>query len=236
MPRNAEKNEEVRECRKKQILDAALNVYIRYGYHAADMDFIAKEAKLAKGLMYYYYKTKNELFKELLTLMFNEGYTLSNAILENLKGLNPVEQLMMYTYKMFLANRDNPRMMQFYMRVPFDAFAIIGADQWKEGAEKSDLHRKTLTDIIKKGITVGVIQETNPSSAANSFWSVFVANVFEYSKMMTGKQEPINIDTDIFRNVVKFCFQGLGIEYKVWNSCLENIVLQNKNGNNNENI
>jgi len=81
LPRNPEKNAEVRESRKKQILSATLSVYIRFGYHGADMDIVAKEAGLAKGLVYYYYKTKQELFAELYTQMFNDGYSFAETLL-----------------------------------------------------------------------------------------------------------------------------------------------------------
>lgn len=231
LPRNADKNAEVRESRKKQILDAALTVYIRFGYHGADMDIVAAEAKLAKGLVYYYYKTKKELFAELLTWMFTESYSLSNALLENTKSMNPVERLMYYTYNIFMANKIKPRMLQFAIRVPFDAYAIFGPEQWKDGAQKSDMHRIALAQIIEDGIEQGFILKTNPSSVANSFWSVFVANVFEYSKLMMGTQKPQENDIAVFRNVVQFCFQGLGIEYNIWNACLDKIMAENQEGN-----
>ena len=62
-PRKKELNEQIRESRRLQILDAALTVYVRFGYNGADMDAVAAEAGLAKGLVYYYYKTKQELFR-----------------------------------------------------------------------------------------------------------------------------------------------------------------------------
>ena len=228
MARNPEKNALVREARKKQILDAALTVYIRFGFHGTDMDAVAEEAQLAKGLIYYYYKTKKELFAELYTWMFNEAYSFSAVLLENTGGMNPVEQLMYYAYGMFGANKDNPRMMQFNIRVPFDAYAIFGPEAWKEGAQKSDMHKKALTSIIERGMTQGMIPGTNPSSAANSFWSVFVANVFEYSKLMTGAQEAVKDEEGVLRDVVRFCFQGLGIDYTIWNACLEKVVAENQ--------
>lgn len=230
MARNPDKNALVREARRMQILDAALTVYIRLGYHGTDMDTVAKEAQLAKGLLYYYYKTKKELFTELYTWMYNEAYSFSTTLLENAEGLNPVEQLIYYTYGMFEANQDNPRLMQFSMRVPFDAFAIFGPEVWKDGAQKSDLHRKALTNIIQKGIEQGLIPDINSSNAANSFWSVFVANVFEYSKLIMGSQTSYKSDIAALREVVRFCFQGLGIEYAIWNSCLEKVVAKNQKG------
>lgn len=224
MPRDPEKNAEIRESRKRQILDAALTVYIRYGYHGADVEFVAEEAKLAKGLVYYYYKTKRELFAELCTWMFNESYSFSDSLLSDLKETDPIELLMAYTYGMFMANRKNPRMMQFAIRVPFDAYAIFGPEKWKEGAQKSDMHRKALSSIIENGILQGLIPKVNPRSAANSFWSVFVANVFEYSRLITGTQIPAINDLELFRDVVRFCFQGLGIESDVWNRYLEKMI------------
>jgi len=230
MPRNPEQNEELRENRKKQILDAALTVYTRYGYHGADMDVVSKEAKLAKGLVYYYYKTKKELFIELFTWMLNEGCSLSDSLLENTKSLRPVEQLMNYVYGIFAANKDNPRIMQFNIRMPFDAYTVFGSDGWNEGAQKSAAHKKALTDIIEDAIAQNFIPDTNPGAAANSFWSVFVANVFEYSKLMMGEQERDENIIEAFRNVVQFCFQGLGVEYSVWHDCLEKVVRAHNGG------
>lgn len=230
MSRNPEKNAQVRKGRKKQILDATLSVYIRSGYHGTDMDIVAKEAGLAKGLVYYYYKTKQELFTELFMQMFKDGFIFSETLINNLDGLNPVEQLMAYAYGMFMENRENPRMMQFFIRAPFDAYAIFTAENRKEVADKSDMHRSALTGIIQKGIAEGFIPETNPSMAANSFWSVFVANVFVYSRLIDGTHESAKSSKESFKEVVCFCFQGLGIERDVWNACLDKVLADTKAG------
>ena len=90
MPRRPSKHAEVRYSRKNQILNAALTVYIRYGYHGTDMDMLAKEANLAKGLLYYYYKTKKELFMALYSWRFQESYSFSETLLNDVKDKNPV--------------------------------------------------------------------------------------------------------------------------------------------------
>lgn len=230
MPRNPEMNAMVREERRKQILDAALTVYTRFGYHGTDMDAVAREAKLAKGLLYYYYKTKKDLFVELFTWMFDEGYRFSDTLLKKAEQAEPVEQLMHYVFGMFGANRKNRRMMQFFFRAPFDAYAVFGTNPWKDGAEKSDMHRKALAKLIEMGMANGTIPPADPSRSANSFWSVFVANTFEYSKLMTGTQESQDHDADILREVVRFCFQGLGVDNNIWNSCLKNLIVGHPKG------
>lgn len=54
------------EERKGQILEAATTVFARKGYHLATMDDIVRESKLSKGALYWYFKSKKEIFLELL--------------------------------------------------------------------------------------------------------------------------------------------------------------------------
>jgi len=230
MPRNIEQNNAIRKERRGQILDAALTIYVRLGYSGADMDAVAAEAQMAKGLLYYYYKTKKDLFGELCSHMFDEGYAHSRRLLKETEGMDPVEQLMRYVYSFFGANKADPRMMQFYMRFPFDAYAIFDPEQRMEKAEKSDLHRRALAGIIARGVEQGAIPAADPWTAANSFWTVFVANLFEYSRLIAGK-EGMELDREkAFEGVVRFCFQGLGIEQRLWNASLRRIITEAKNG------
>ena len=53
---------EAKEARKNQILDAAMNVFVRLGFHQARMDDIVEESGLSKGTLYWYFKSKEDLF------------------------------------------------------------------------------------------------------------------------------------------------------------------------------
>jgi len=48
--------------RRRQILEAAMTCFAQKGYHLTTMDDIAAELPFSKGLLYYYFKTKRELF------------------------------------------------------------------------------------------------------------------------------------------------------------------------------
>lgn len=48
--------------RERQILDAAVRVFARYGYHSASMDEIAEEAGISKPMVYAYLGSKEDLF------------------------------------------------------------------------------------------------------------------------------------------------------------------------------
>jgi AcrR family transcriptional regulator len=47
--------------RKNQILDAAMLVFARSGFHEARMDDIVQESGLSKGTLYWYFKSKEEI-------------------------------------------------------------------------------------------------------------------------------------------------------------------------------
>jgi len=66
MPRTEEQFEEIRKARRKQILEAALEVFASEGYHRASIFKIAQHAGISKGLMYNYFSSKEELLQEVL--------------------------------------------------------------------------------------------------------------------------------------------------------------------------
>lgn len=51
---------------RNKIIDAAEKVFSKKGYYQTTMQDIADEAKVAKGTLYYHFKSKDELFVELL--------------------------------------------------------------------------------------------------------------------------------------------------------------------------
>ncbi|GIQ69049.1 TetR/AcrR family transcriptional regulator [Xylanibacillus composti] len=56
-----EQAKQIREERKDQILNAALTVFAEYGIEGTKMNMIAKAAGLSHGLMYHYFKSKEEV-------------------------------------------------------------------------------------------------------------------------------------------------------------------------------
>src|SRR5437762_13818789 len=56
-----ERKEREKEARRIAILDAAEKIFDTKGFALATMDDIARDAELAKGTVYLYYKSKEEL-------------------------------------------------------------------------------------------------------------------------------------------------------------------------------
>jgi TetR/AcrR family transcriptional regulator, fatty acid metabolism regulator protein len=64
--------------KRRQILDAAIRVFARQGFHATRVADIADEAGVAYGLVYHYFKSKEEVLNEL----FSERWSLLLAAIE----------------------------------------------------------------------------------------------------------------------------------------------------------
>ena len=56
----------VTDFRRSQILDAARESFARYGLVGSTVDGIAKRAGMAKGTVYLYYRSKDEILRQLL--------------------------------------------------------------------------------------------------------------------------------------------------------------------------
>lgn len=65
-PRKPEINEKMREDTLAKISVSALKVFAEYGYHGTTMRMIAAETGLSYGLVYHYYKSKDEVFRFLI--------------------------------------------------------------------------------------------------------------------------------------------------------------------------
>ena len=64
--------------KRRQILDAAIRVFARQGFHSTRVSDIADEAGVAYGLVYHYFNSKDEVLNEL----FTERWSLLLAAIE----------------------------------------------------------------------------------------------------------------------------------------------------------
>jgi TetR/AcrR family transcriptional regulator, fatty acid metabolism regulator protein len=59
------------EDKRRQLLDAAVRVFARKGFHASRVGDIAEEAGVAHGLLYHYFKSKDDV----LEAVFDENWS-----------------------------------------------------------------------------------------------------------------------------------------------------------------
>ena len=69
------------EDKRRQLLDAAVRVFARKGFHASRVGDIAEEAGVAHGLLYHYFKSKDQV----LEAVFHENWSILVARIESVE-------------------------------------------------------------------------------------------------------------------------------------------------------
>ncbi|MFK7780556.1 MAG: TetR/AcrR family transcriptional regulator [Candidatus Gracilibacteria bacterium] len=61
------------QTKKELIIKAGVKLFGKFGPRKTSIDEIVKEAKIAKGTFYLYFKNKEELYKNIIKMFFKEG-------------------------------------------------------------------------------------------------------------------------------------------------------------------
>lgn len=73
-PRTKLQFEEIREEKKSLIMNTALEHFAREGFHGTTVNHIAKHAGISKGLLYNYFKSKEDLLDSIIRRSVSEVY------------------------------------------------------------------------------------------------------------------------------------------------------------------
>jgi TetR/AcrR family fatty acid metabolism transcriptional regulator len=94
------------EYKRRLLLDAAVRVFARKGYHAARVGDIAEEAGVAYGLLYHYFSSKEEVLRS----VFRETWRALIATIESVEEGDdpPREQLRKVTEILLRSWRRDP--------------------------------------------------------------------------------------------------------------------------------
>ena len=141
--------------KRRLILDAAVRVFARQGFHATRVSDIADEAGVAYGLVYHYFKSKDEVLNEL----FIERWSLLLVAIEEADrtGSDPREKLGAVATFIFDSYRHDPELMKVIIvevtraansfgqthleeiRRAYESIAKIVADGQADGAFRGDV-------------------------------------------------------------------------------------------------
>lgn len=160
--------------RKEQIIQAALHVFSRYGYHKATIKAIAKEAGLrSPALIYWYFKNKSELFREVLHSLAPALHELAES--EELLNTPPEEGLREFA-RNYVAMFERPDMLRL--------FRLVVADALRQPEENTALLDSGLMSIIlflvryfQRQIELGHLRPHNPQVAGRAFYGAINAYI-----------------------------------------------------------
>lgn len=114
MPRTEEQFEEIRESKKKQIMDSALEIFADKGFASSSINMIAKHARVSKGLIYNYFESKEELITTIIHNGFDEFLSVFDP---NNDGVLTKEEFIFFIEETFRILRDNLQFWRLYFFV-----------------------------------------------------------------------------------------------------------------------
>jgi AcrR family transcriptional regulator len=79
MPRTPAENERIRHVTREHILETALSLFCTMGYYASSIGDIAAQAEISKGLLYHYFKSKEEVLAALVDRRIDDVLVVMNA-------------------------------------------------------------------------------------------------------------------------------------------------------------
>jgi AcrR family transcriptional regulator len=146
---------------KSLIVESATRFFSKFGFYKTTMDEIAKHIHKAKGVLYYYYKSKEELFNEVLKQELNSVKS------ELSKIVNSDTDSLITLHKYFLSRlRLLHKAVNYHETLKADFFEKYNfvKDVRDDFAE---FERKQLAIILKKGKKDGYIDIKNMNSSVN---------------------------------------------------------------------
>ncbi|MFH0883877.1 MAG: TetR/AcrR family transcriptional regulator [bacterium] len=77
-----------KEERIQELIDAARDLFLRFGYKKATLDDLADIVGMTKSSLYHYFKSKEDLFRKVATELFHRDLTLMEQTLANSTTVN----------------------------------------------------------------------------------------------------------------------------------------------------
>jgi AcrR family transcriptional regulator len=162
------KREEKTAQRRKQIIEGALTCFIRRGFNNTTMDEIAVEAGVSKGSLYWYFESKDELFQEAVSSIF-EGF--GEKAFTGLADCETAED------KLWMVGRSAARMGEI-----FEGYFSLLLEFWVSSSKREEAglmwgellndYAGVLAMIIEGGMESGEFREVNAGELA---WSLLAA-------------------------------------------------------------
>lgn len=192
-----------RKRRESNLIDAAIRVFSRKGFHRATVKDIIKEAGISRGTFYLYYHSKNELFSELLDRFMREVIqAFADIHYDTLRTYRDFCQHIRKVSNVFkeivMRNRE-------LTKVLYREGVVSGASF----TEKTEFYLKHLLDISERFLIFcmekGIIRKVNPKVVSHIAAGLVKELLFQYveEKLPVNPDEIINEGVEFYTRALK---------------------------------
>ncbi|MGO9060709.1 MAG: TetR/AcrR family transcriptional regulator [Candidatus Binataceae bacterium] len=173
---------------RDEILKAAIQLFATRGFHETSMSEVAREAKVSKALIFWHFKTKEELFLAVLNKLL-EPYVIDFA--EESEKLDECEQIrkLIGGYVNFV--RENASSVSFFLRRFMNGEEMPNAFT-EQIRRLYDLYTALLTDRIRLAQEKGLCLRSEPPDVLANF-VLAALNGLLINLLFTGEM-PFNLD------------------------------------------
>lgn len=157
------KREEKNFLSKQRILDAALQEFSQKGYEAASLNTICAENGISKGIIYHYFKDKDELYLICVENCFNAITSYLKKYADNLSG-SVQKRLQGYFDARLGFFAEHPQYLGIFADAAFNPTSKLASEISKRRYEFDNLNISVLTELLKseplrEGISVDNVVE-----------------------------------------------------------------------------
>jgi AcrR family transcriptional regulator len=186
---------------KERLLESAKRLFSQKGYYATSVEDIVESAGFSKGAFYFYFKSKEELFKSLVEEMhLNIVKRLENFLEREL----PLEDALIEHAKVFLEDiYQNRHIAQIFL------FQLVGTnEEFRELYYTKVSHlREMLTKMVDRAIQRGEITYKNAENIVNLYAGFLRMLVLEY--VFREREPDLERVKGLAQEGVKVLFRGL---------------------------
>jgi AcrR family transcriptional regulator len=179
---------------KNLILESATKYFSKYGFHKTTMDEIAKHIHKAKGVLYYYFKSKEELFDEVLKQELNIVKTELNKIVNKDNDSLIILRDYILTRFKFLHKAVN-----YHETLKADFFEKYHFVKDVRD-DFTEFERTQITFILKKGKSEGYLDIKNLESSVNIY--MIIMNSLEIPLFLQDKYDEYESTMDELASMV----------------------------------
>ncbi len=177
-----------------RLLEAAKRVFSEKGYHGAQISHIIDEAGVARGTFYLHFRSKEEIFKELLKEVVEE---LKERIRVIDPSGDPIQQITENIARVVEFALEERELARIVLQRNSDPRLFSATDRF------FDEVAAMIEGSIKRGVAMGVLRECDTEITARSI----LGAVKETIRWLLNKED---IDTfRIARELVEFGMRGL---------------------------
>lgn len=140
--------------KRQMILDIAARIFSRYGYTKTSLDEIAAEARIAKGTIYYYFPSKEELF---ITVVSEQAQSFMEEMIRRLSEIKGFENRLRFFMQESVkyACNEMPIWLDGLKSIPFNYDEHF--TRYRQMNKERML--QVLTGIIREGIDEGMVSD-----------------------------------------------------------------------------